>query len=98
MLEEVISLRRPAHGADLLNSYDFILTATDSYPLAARLWANDGAFAQPIAVALINAGAGIAMGYYDRFAGFLAASEGRLHDSEYARRLAYQWVGGGRVR
>jgi hypothetical protein len=24
-------------------------------------------------------------------AGFLAASEGRLDDSEYVRRLAYQW-------
>lgn len=24
-------------------------------------------------------------------AGFLAASEGRLHDSEYVRRLGYQW-------
>ena len=24
-------------------------------------------------------------------AGFLAASEGRLHDSKYVKRLAYQW-------
>lgn len=35
--------------------------------------------------------------FTDRFhlcalaAGFLAASEGRLDDSEYVRRLAYQW-------
>ena len=28
-------------------------------------------------------------------AGFIAASEGRLHDSEYVRRLAYQWYEGG---
>jgi predicted alpha/beta hydrolase len=57
----------------LLTSSDFVLAASDSYPLAARLWASDGASA-PLVVALINAGAGIAMGYYDRFAAFLAAN------------------------
>src|SRR5207237_3616818 len=57
-------------GADLLTSSDFVLAAADSYPLAARLWAN-GEAPSPVA-ALINAGAGIGMGYYDRFARFLA--------------------------
>ena len=57
----------------MLTSSDFPLAAADSYPLAARLWADDGPSA-PGAAALINAGAGIAMGYYDRFAAFLAAS------------------------
>ena len=57
----------------MLTSSDFVLAAADSYPLAARLWASEGASA-PLVVALINAGAGIAMGYHDRFAGFLAAN------------------------
>jgi len=57
----------------LLTSSDFLLAAADSYPLAGRLWADDGLSA-PGAAVLINAGAGIVMGYYDRFAAFLAAS------------------------
>jgi len=54
-------------------SRDFVLAAADSYPLAARLWAS-GEAPSPSAAALINAGAGIGMSYYDRFAGFLAAN------------------------
>jgi predicted alpha/beta hydrolase len=57
----------------LLTSSNFLLAAADSYPLAARLWA-DEALSAPGAAVLINAGAGIAMGYYDRFAQFLAAN------------------------
>jgi len=53
-------------------SNDFFFPATDSYPLAARLWASDES-ASPVKVAVINAGAGIAMRYYDRFAAFLAS-------------------------
>jgi predicted alpha/beta hydrolase len=48
---------------------DFVLTATDRQPLAARLWATPIA---PVTTAVINAGAGIDMPYYDRFAQFLA--------------------------
>jgi predicted alpha/beta hydrolase len=52
---------------------DFVLRATDNYPLAARLWA-DPALPSVSAVAVINAGAGIGLGYYNRFACFLAES------------------------
>ena len=50
---------------------DFVLPATDNYPLAARLW-NDSEAPPSRAVAIINAGAGIGSRYYDRFARFLA--------------------------
>jgi predicted alpha/beta hydrolase len=56
-----------------VHSGDLILAATDNYPLAARLWASSEV-QRPGAVALINAGAGIGSGYYDRFARFLAES------------------------
>jgi predicted alpha/beta hydrolase len=47
---------------------DLRIAARDGYPLAARLWSGTtGPF-----VALINAGAGIATPYYERFAAFLA--------------------------
>jgi predicted alpha/beta hydrolase len=52
---------------------DFVLPAADSYPLAARLWASTDA-QSAFATALINAGAGIGMRYYDRFAHFLATN------------------------
>jgi predicted alpha/beta hydrolase len=57
----------------LVTPCDFVLPAADSYQLAARLWASTEA---PSAVesAVINAGAGIGMGYYDRFAHFLATN------------------------
>ena len=58
---------------DLLYPSDFVLAATDNYPLAARLWAGPDV-PPPVAVAIINAGAGIGFGYYDRFAQFLAAN------------------------
>lgn len=57
----------------LVTPSDLVIAATDSYPLAARLWASSEE-PRPIAVALINAGAGIGLGYYDRFAQFLAAN------------------------
>src|SRR5262249_48225240 len=52
---------------------DFVLPAVDGYPLAARLWVDSRTVA-PIETAVINAGAGITMRYYDAFARFLAAS------------------------
>jgi len=52
---------------------DFVLAAADSYPLAARLWASTDT-QSAFATALINAGAGIGMRYYDRFAHFLATN------------------------
>jgi len=60
-------LQTNAEGTDLQ------LRAADGYCLAARLWLapSNPAFNS---VALINAGAGIASGYYDRFAAFLAES------------------------
>ncbi len=55
------------------NVLDFELRAQDGFPLAARLWATPKGFSVRD-VALINAGAGIASRYYDRFAAFLARS------------------------
>ena len=57
--------------ADTVTAREFVLHATDGYPLAARLWASTAA---PITTVVINAGAGIAMRYYDRFAHFLATN------------------------
>lgn len=56
---------------DSVASSEFVLAATDGYPLSARLWASSE---QPYAntVALVNGGAGIGSGYYDRFARYLA--------------------------
>jgi predicted alpha/beta hydrolase len=50
---------------------DLALAAADGYPLAARLWAS-GEESSPVAVAVINAGAGIGFGYYESFAKFLS--------------------------
>ena len=50
---------------------DLVLTSVDGFPLAARLWSAPKA-TDSKDVALINAGAGIASKYYDRFAAFLA--------------------------
>lgn len=61
------------NAVDSAHSGDLILAAIDSYPLAARLWASSEV-QRPFAVALINAGAGIGLSYYDRFARFLAES------------------------
>jgi len=56
-----------------LASWDFVLSAADGYPLAARLWAV--ADTTGSAAAVINAGAGISMRYYDDFARFLAIND-----------------------
>jgi len=57
----------------LVKARDVLLVAEDNYPLGARFWAlTEGD--PPNAVALINAGAGIALGYYERFAQFLAGN------------------------
>ena len=50
---------------------DLELRAHDNFLLAGRLWAVPGTTLVE-SVALINSGAGIASGYYDRFAAFLA--------------------------
>lgn len=47
------------------------LSATDGFPLAARLWIS-GSTSLVAYVAIVNAGAGIALSYYDRFGAFLA--------------------------
>ncbi len=62
---------RTVDAVDTTHARDLIIAATDSYPLAARLWVS-GNVVRPVAVALINAGAGIVFTYYDRFASFLA--------------------------
>ena len=63
-----------AHKDDALGSINpsaFVLSATDNYPLAAKLWVNS-ALPSPAIAAVINAGAGVGSRYYDRFAQFLA--------------------------
>jgi predicted alpha/beta hydrolase len=50
---------------------DLRVSARDGYPLSARLWRRPDT-TSPSFVALINAGAGIAQGYYERFAAYLA--------------------------
>jgi predicted alpha/beta hydrolase len=57
----------------IAQSTEFALRARDGYCLGARAWSVADAPA-PGWAALINAGAGIAGGYYDRFAAFLAES------------------------
>lgn len=79
-----------ASGAvDSARSADLILAATDSYPLAARLWTGTE-IQRPHATALINAGAGISFNYYDRFARFLAEND--------VPTLIYDYRGIGRSR
>lgn len=66
----------PAHAIAATSAVavrDLVLSATDGYPLAARLWGGELG-SPPINVAIINAGAGIGSSYYDRFARFLAES------------------------
>ena len=55
-----------------MNAEDILVPAADGYPLGARLWQRPDT--KPICVAMINAGAGIAQGYYERFASYLADS------------------------
>jgi predicted alpha/beta hydrolase len=68
---------------------DLELYTRDNFSLAGRLWAVPGTRLVEN-VALINAGAGIASGYYDRFAAFLA--ENRIPT------LVYDYRGIGRSR
>jgi len=53
---------------------NFIISATDGYPLSARLWSRQNTEC-PNQIALISAGAGISMSYYDKFARFLAGND-----------------------
>jgi len=62
---------READAQNLPTPREVVLSAADGYPLAARLWSGD---ATPTASAVINAGAGISMRYYDAFARFLATN------------------------
>ena len=68
-------LARPLLGANEARAlgvpHDFVLPATDGYPLAARFWASSEV---PVTTGVINAGAGIDMRYYDRFAQFLSTN------------------------
>lgn len=70
---------------------DFVVSAIDGYPLAARLWSCQDK-ESPNQVALISAGAGIGMRYYDKFARFLAGNDipTLLYD--------YRGIGGSRPR
>ena len=60
------------HAPEFAVPHDLTLPAEDGYPLGARLWAQTRN-QSPGAVALVNPGAGIALGYYERFDRFLAA-------------------------
>ena len=56
--------------ASQANPTEVRIQAKDGYPLAARLWSRPDCLVH--SVALINSGAGIKRGFYDRFASFLA--------------------------
>jgi len=60
-------------SATMVQAEHLRVPAEDGYPLAARLWLRPDT-KPPTFVALINAGAGIAQGYYERFASYLADS------------------------
>ena len=67
---------RPAESVlarNLIEHRNFTFAAMDGYPLAARLWLQSEG-EPPAIIAVINSGAGIAFGYYERFAQFLAAN------------------------
>lgn len=76
-------------ASDSVASRDLVLSATDGYPLSAHFWVGSDE-SRPASVALINAGAGIRSGYYDRFARFLA--ENRIPT------LVYDYRGIGKSR
>ena len=57
--------------SDNVTSSEILLSASDGYPLAARLW-KPAHSTRPVATALINSGAGISFRYYDHFASYLA--------------------------
>ncbi len=68
-----VSLKLPgAHMVSVLTPFEFVLASTDGYPLAASLWKLNSD--NPRAAAIINAGAGIGMRYYYKFAQFLASN------------------------
>ena len=64
-MRRMIALQAPDAAA-----VDFELRARDGFPLGCRLWALPGGQSVRSA-ALINSGAGIPSGFYDRFAAFL---------------------------
>ena len=57
--------------SDNVTTTEMLLSASDGYPLAARIW-EPGQSTHPVATALINSGAGISCRYYDHFASYLA--------------------------
>jgi len=69
---EVRSTQRSSASLNV-GSTDILLQSSDGFPLFARLWSlREKSCVNQFA--LVNAGAGIASGYYDRFAAFLAES------------------------
>jgi predicted alpha/beta hydrolase len=75
--------------SDNVTSSEILLSASDGYPLAARLW-KPAHSTRPVATALINSGAGISFRYYDHFASYLA--------NNGIATLAYDYRGIGRSR
>jgi predicted alpha/beta hydrolase len=74
---------------DNVTSREILLSTSDGYPLAARIWAPAN-LVSPVATALINSGAGISCRYYDHFASYLAANG--------IATLVYDYRGVGRSR
>lgn len=72
-----------------VTSTEMLLSASDGYPLAARVW-EPAYTAHPVATALINSGAGISCHYYDHFASYLA--------TDGIATLVYDYRGVGRSR
>ena len=74
---------------DNVTSTEMLLSASDGYPLAARIW-EPAHLTSAVATALINAGAGISCRYYDHFASYLA--------NNGIATLVYDYRGVGRSR
>ncbi len=70
-MENEEALRSIAVSSVAAEALDVSWCAPDNFPLAGRLWTSPFG-PKPRYVGLVNAGAGIASRYYDRFAAFLA--------------------------
>jgi predicted alpha/beta hydrolase len=70
-MENTEALETPVVSSTAAKALDVAFCPQDNFPLAGRLWASPLKL-PPRQVALVNAGAGIASRYYDRFAAYLA--------------------------
>ncbi len=84
-IRQLVTPREP----DNVTTTEIQLSASDGYPLAARIW-EPAHLVHPVATALMNSGAGISCRYYDHFASYLATNG--------ITTLVYDYRGVGRSR